>query len=137
MKINPLEFGKRLREFRTQQNFTQTDLAEILETTQGNIGHIENGRRKPGADLLLNLYIHFPEVFEFLLLGRNVDQVNTRETQSISAVNTKTPLERFLLKYQRSSAPWLEELRQTMWETLNPIQRALLQDSQNAQNDSN
>jgi len=125
MKVNPLDFGKRLREFRTQHNYTQTDLAEILETTQGNIGHIENGRRKPGADLLLNLYIHFPEVFDFLLLGRNNDQVNTREKQSMADLNTKTPLERFLLKYRRSSNPLLDELKESLKETFTPIQRAI------------
>jgi len=125
MKVNPLDFGKRLREFRTQHNYTQTDLAEILETTQGNIGHIENGRRKPGADLLLNLYIHFPEVFDFLLLGRNNDQVNTREKQSMADLNNKTPLERFLLKYRRSSNPLLDELKESLKETFTPIQRAI------------
>jgi len=69
MKINKIEFGTRLKKFRTRHSLSQTELAEILETTQGNIGHIENGRRKPGPDVLLNLYAHFQSEFRYLLLG--------------------------------------------------------------------
>ena len=74
MKINKSEFGDRLRKFRIQHSLSQTELADILGTTQGNIGHIENGRRKPGPDVLLNLYVHFQSDFRYLLLGNQISE---------------------------------------------------------------
>ncbi|MEJ2050990.1 MAG: helix-turn-helix transcriptional regulator [Calditrichota bacterium] len=72
MKIKKKEFGERLKNFRKQRSLSQTELADILETTQGNIGHIENGRRKPGPDVLLNLYLAFQTDFQYLLLGNQL-----------------------------------------------------------------
>jgi|GEM_PF-2052288 len=69
MNFDKVKFGERLRTFRKTQELTQTELATILDTTQGNIGHIENGRRRPGAELLINLYVTYRESFEYLLLG--------------------------------------------------------------------
>lgn len=139
MKINPIEFGKRLHDFRKKQNLTQTELADLLNTTQGNIGHIENGRRKPGADLLRNLYIQFPNDFEYLLLGRSLtaSQSNESNQDAEEGESPLTPFEQFLLKYSESSNPVVEELKQSLVQTLAKLERITGNDSQREKKDSN
>lgn len=47
--------GDRVRAFRRLSGFSQADLAQALGVTQGQISHIESGRRFPPADFLDSL----------------------------------------------------------------------------------
>jgi transcriptional regulator with XRE-family HTH domain len=70
MEINTL--GNRLRGLRKEQNWTQDDVAERLVALgvtvgQGQIGHIEAGRRLPSIDLLVGLAQVFDTSTDYLL----------------------------------------------------------------------
>ena len=69
--FNPEAFGSRLREIREEHDLTQTELAKLLETSQGNIAHLETGKRSPGAETILQIFIHFRKHFVFLLTGES------------------------------------------------------------------
>lgn len=45
-------FGQELRRIREDRKMSQDELAEKCGTTQGNIGHLENGRQRPKAETL-------------------------------------------------------------------------------------
>lgn len=53
MKQN--KFGEYLREYRKKNNFTQQELADIVEVTMNYLGRLERGERKPGIDVLLRI----------------------------------------------------------------------------------
>ncbi len=44
--------GRRVRRLRKQREFTQEDLAEIVNVTPNYISYIENGKRRPSLALL-------------------------------------------------------------------------------------
>lgn len=48
--------------FRASKGYTQSRLAEILETQPGNISHILSGRSKPGFELLQKMFQRFPDL---------------------------------------------------------------------------
>lgn len=69
--FDPDAFGSRLRKIREEHKLTQTELADLLETSQGNIAHLETGKRSPGAETILQIFIHFRKHFVFLLTGES------------------------------------------------------------------
>lgn len=68
-EFDPVAFGERLHTLRMQESLTQTQIASKLQVTQSSIAMLENGQRKPGADMLLQLYLKFPGQFRYLLTG--------------------------------------------------------------------
>lgn len=42
-----MNLGESIRHYRQMRGFSQESLAEILDVTQGTVGHWENGRREP------------------------------------------------------------------------------------------
>mgnify|MGYP006288677653 CR=1 FL=1 len=86
--FEPDAFGSRLREIREEHELTQTELAKILETSQGNIAHLETGKRSPGAETILQIFIHFRKHFVFLLTGESgADSLELEEVLSNPANN--------------------------------------------------
>lgn len=47
-----LRLGKRIQNFRKEQQLTQEDLAEKLDISRTHMGHIEQGRKSPSLKLL-------------------------------------------------------------------------------------
>ena len=52
------DFGKRLKELRTQKGITQYQLAEMSGIDPKHMSHIETGRSFPKADLMKDLRQH-------------------------------------------------------------------------------
>ena len=50
-----IEFGSKVREFRTGRKMTQAELAEALQTSQANISYIENGKRNADIRIIFTL----------------------------------------------------------------------------------
>ncbi len=69
MHFDPDAFGSRLRKLREQHELTQVELADLLQTSQGNIAHLETGKRSPGAETILQIFLHFRKHFVYLLIG--------------------------------------------------------------------
>ena len=96
----------RLKELRLDKGLKQSELANILMTTQATIGKYERGDLEPNLDFLKKLADFF-EVSTDYLLGREDD---------FGIIQTKTPgesytrEERQLVEDYRALAPDLQEM---------------------------
>lgn len=63
----PSAFGNLLRHFRRQRGLSQLSLATQVETTTRHLSYVENGRSRPGRDLVLRL----AEALDLTLRVRN------------------------------------------------------------------
>lgn len=61
-------YGKRIRESRIDKGLTQTQLAQLISTTQSTIGKYEREELKPNVDAIINL-CHVLEISADYLLG--------------------------------------------------------------------
>jgi transcriptional regulator with XRE-family HTH domain len=86
--FDPDAFGSRLRKIREEHKLTQTELADLLETSQGNIAHLETGKRSPGAETILQIFTHFRKHFVFLLTGESgANSLELEEILSNPSIN--------------------------------------------------
>lgn len=96
----------RLKELRLDKGLKQSELANILMTTQATIGKYERGDLEPNLDFLKKLADFF-EVSTDYLLGREDD---------FGVIQTKSPGESFtreerqLVEDYRALAPDLQEM---------------------------
>ena len=65
MKDN--EFGKNLRELRTEKNLSQPDLGNIFSVSRQTISSWESGQREPCIDTLIKIAKYFNVITDFLL----------------------------------------------------------------------
>lgn len=63
--------NKRLTQFLSAENISQSQLADILGVARASISHIVAGRNKPGFDFIESMMNHFPSLnIEWLILGK-------------------------------------------------------------------
>lgn len=74
-------FGSRLRELRKKNNLSGTELANILEISQGSLSEIETGKTKPSFKTIENI-IKKTDIDLFWLL------TGTRKKEIPSAIST-------------------------------------------------
>ena len=53
--INAAKFGETVKQFRTDLNMTQEELAEHIFTTRSQVSRLENGVHKTGLDRLVKI----------------------------------------------------------------------------------
>lgn len=61
------QFGKRLRELRTEKDLKQNELANILELSTSTIGMYEQGRRHADLDTLKKIAEYFDVSVDYLI----------------------------------------------------------------------
>ena len=71
-KLNKKEIGKHLKEIRIQNNLTQDEVANILNTSQSNISSYENGKTLILTAFLYNYAKYFNVSLDYLT-GRSND----------------------------------------------------------------
>lgn len=120
MNFDKTQFGKRFRAFRKSLGLTQAELAARLDTTQGNIGHIENGRRKPGAEVLANLYLEHRDSFEYLLLGSSDEP---RQPENHPTQIPSSHIARRIVEPHRQLLPPLISLLESVEKTVKTLNR--------------
>lgn len=59
--------GEKLKQLRIKNNLKQSDLAKILDVTQGAIGMYENNKRNPSPELIVKLAEYFNVTTDYLL----------------------------------------------------------------------
>ncbi len=59
--------GAKLKQLRIKNNLKQSDLAKILDITQGAIGMYENNKRTPSPELIVKLAEYFNVTTDYLL----------------------------------------------------------------------
>lgn len=63
--------NRRLQQFLSAENISQSQLAEILGVARASVSHILSGRNKPGFDFILNMTNRFPVLnIEWLISGK-------------------------------------------------------------------
>lgn len=60
-------FSKRMKELRTEKGLLQTDLAQILSTTQRRVSYLESGKIEPDLETLWKLSDYFDVSIDFLI----------------------------------------------------------------------
>ena len=63
--------NKRLQQFLSAENISQSQFAEIIGVAKASVSHIIAGRNKPGFDFIESMARHFPKLnLEWLVSGR-------------------------------------------------------------------
>lgn len=89
-----MSIGARIESLRKQKKLTQSELADMLHTSQSNIGHWENNRRAVSQDKLVDLAD---------ILGVSTDYLLGRDTNKASEFTTDKPDLKELLKTKAMS----------------------------------
>ena len=80
-KENPM--NKRLQQFLSAENISQSQFAEILGVAKASVSHIIAGRNKPGFDFIESISRHFPKLnLEWLVSGRGRMYKDAAESNS-------------------------------------------------------
>ena len=78
-KNNPqteISFGSRLREIRKKNNLSGTELANILEISQGSLSEIETGKTKPSFKTIENIIKRTDIDLFWLLTGTKKNEID-------------------------------------------------------------
>lgn len=67
--VDPKQFGERVRELRTEQRLSQTDLGRLADFSQTNIGWIEQGKAKDPKKQAIKLAEALQSSPDWLLYG--------------------------------------------------------------------
>ena len=70
MYYDLVESGKRIRELRKKNGFTQESLAEKLGAYPYSVRRIENGKKGISVDLATELIVLFDTTLDYIYLGR-------------------------------------------------------------------
>ena len=63
--------NKRLQQFLSAENISQSQFAEIIGVAKASVSHIVAGRNKPGFDFIESMAAHFPKLnLEWLINGK-------------------------------------------------------------------
>ena len=85
------EFGARIRNARIENNLTQEELANILNTTKNHISRLERGVVACSLELLIELSEVLHTTTDYLLIGRRASNDSAKEkirTELYSVLST-------------------------------------------------
>lgn len=71
-----VDIGNKIKELRTEQKMTQSDLAERLGVTKSSMSSYENGSRLPSYDILLKIARIFKVSTDILLGHGDKNEIN-------------------------------------------------------------
>lgn len=75
--------NKRLQQFLSAENISQSQFADILGVAKASVSHIIAGRNKPGFDFIESISRHFPKLnLEWLVSGRGRMYKDAAESNS-------------------------------------------------------
>jgi len=92
MEVDMIEnLGERLRNLRTSQHISQTDLSKRIGVTNALISAIEKGERSPSLETLIKLASYFKVSTDYLLGIKakepvNLDGLSSNEVQAIITI---------------------------------------------------
>ncbi|MCR4823882.1 MAG: helix-turn-helix transcriptional regulator [Bacteroidales bacterium] len=120
--------NKRLQQFLSAENISQSQFAETIGVARASISHILAGRNKPGFDFIESMARHFPELnLEWLITGRG-KMYSTQKTASeapVAPIPSPSPLA------GNGLFPELEKSTETVTETPLPPENSLCKDLDN------
>ena len=72
-----MEIGQRIKQLRTEKQFTQSDLSKLINITYVQIGRYEKGKSNPSSEVLQKLANALDTTTDFLMKG-NTEQVQAQ-----------------------------------------------------------
>ena len=87
--------NRRLQQFLSAENLTQSQLADTIGVARASISHILAGRNKPGFDFIESMARHFPELsLEWLITGRGrmYNGTKTAPDAPVEPISPPSPL---------------------------------------------
>jgi transcriptional regulator with XRE-family HTH domain len=63
------EIGKRIKNIRTALNLTQKTFAEKFNISKSSLSELENGKHKPGLDMVVSIAKEYDVNLYYLLMG--------------------------------------------------------------------
>ena len=82
-----MKISEKLKLLRKTENYTQQNLANILNTTVISIQNYENERSKPTGDILQKLCQHHPEYTLWLMTGNTSGDQISPDMKAIAISN--------------------------------------------------
>lgn len=70
MICSPLEVGQRLKKWRKSQSMKLADVSKLINTSQGTLSDLENGKSLPSAKTLAELCVHTDLNIIWLLINQ-------------------------------------------------------------------
>ena len=108
MAINYMRIGERIREYRLQKNMSQEDLAAIVLVNNRHISNVENGKKYPSLELIIEIAN---------ALGVSTDDLLCDSLTSVSSERWNN-IHQILRKCSIREAEVLEKLMEFMHEIL-------------------
>lgn len=66
-----IEIGKRVRDFRVQNHYTQAQFAELIDISVNFLSEIENGKKGMSQETICRICSHFRISADYLLFGES------------------------------------------------------------------
>ena len=91
--------NKRLQQFLSAENLTQTQFADSIGVAKASVSHILSGRNRPGYDFLTSLASNYPRLnMEWLFSGKGkmykdpeiFPMTDSEQVNSISSIDINT-----------------------------------------------
>ena len=102
-QINYVLLGNRLKEKREEQGFTQEQLGEAADLSSVHISLVENAKRKPSLQSLLQICGALHITMDELLVGNQQPSQKDYQTDLTYLLSQATPMEkRFIITMIRS-----------------------------------
>lgn len=125
----------KIKEIRTIKGMKQTELAELLNTTQSNVARYERGDREPSLEMIVKIADIFSVSTDYLL-GLTDNKINKKELTSDDRHTMKTRFKEAreltgmtqtefaekLGKSVRAVQTWEQGIREASYETLVSIE---------------
>lgn len=83
-----LNVGKRIHDYRVQNDYTQAEFAEIMDISVNFLSEIENGKKGMSQDTIYKLCRHFNLSADYILFG-TIPDAEKENTDKISDLAQK------------------------------------------------
>ena len=85
--------NKRLLQFLSAENISQTQFADTIHVARASVSHILAGRNKPGFDFLERMLRHYPNLNPEWLMTGNGRMYKTRTQDDLTPIPVQNTVE--------------------------------------------
>ena len=86
MYFDPITCGKRIQNLRKVHCLSQRQLAAELNINEKSVSYIENGKRVPSIDLLIQIAAVFNVSLDYLITGKEAELLQHLQVENQAAI---------------------------------------------------
>ena len=86
MYFDPITCGKRIQNLRKVHCLSQRQLAAELNINEKSVSYIENGKRAPSIDLLIQIAAVFNTSLDYLITGKETELFQHLQVENEAAI---------------------------------------------------